>query len=355
MLMLEQSIGTSHTETEILSQPHVWRETLSALDLTELERVWPAAPGDVIVTGCGSTHYLSIAMAALLRDRAHIMARAVPASELLPGAAIQVPDPERSTLIAFSRSGTTTETVLAAEHFKRLGGQSVITVTAEPGTPLSALADFSFAASAATEASVAQTRSFTSMLLVGQAIAEHLSGNDTHPLSTLPDLAAKLLEASRPAMAELARNASLSSFYFLGSGALYGVACEGMLKLKEMSLTVSEAFHTLEFRHGPIAMCDESAAVVGLLPAEHSAREIAVLEDVRSLGSHVVSIGPETGEHRVPIGPDLPTPAPCLYLLPLQLLALERALAKHLNPDQPRNLTAVIHLDRPATPDGGHP
>ena len=36
---------------------------------------------------------------------------------------------------------------------------------------------------------------------------------------------------------------------------------------------------------------------------------------------------------------------PALYLLPLQLLALERALAKGLDPDHPRHLTAVIHLD----------
>jgi glucosamine 6-phosphate synthetase-like amidotransferase/phosphosugar isomerase protein len=54
----------------------------------------------------------------------------------------------------------------------------------------------------------------------------------------------------------------------------------------------------------------------------------------------------------VTIGTDAEIPAqipswatPALYLLPLQLLALERALAKGLDPDNPRHLTAVIELD----------
>jgi len=43
---------------------------------------------------------------------------------------------------------------------------------------------------------------------------------------------------------------------------------------------------------------------------------------------------------------DLPTWAlAILYLPPLQLAAYYRALAKELDPDRPRNLSAVIHLD----------
>jgi glucosamine 6-phosphate synthetase-like amidotransferase/phosphosugar isomerase protein len=37
---------------------------------------------------------------------------------------------------------------------------------------------------------------------------------------------------------------------------------------------------------------------------------------------------------------------PVLHLIPLQILALERAKAKGLNPDLPRNLVAVVELDR---------
>jgi glucosamine--fructose-6-phosphate aminotransferase (isomerizing) len=144
-------------------------------------------------------------------------------------------------------------------------------------------------------------------------------------------------------MSALARQQSLDSFYFLASGPVFGVASEGMLKLKEMSLTTSEAYHTLEFRHGPMSMCDRRAAVVALVTPERLRVERAVVEDVAKLGARTTTVGP--GQD-VALPEGVPAWArPVLYLLPLQLLALERALAKGLDPDQPRHLTAVIHLD----------
>jgi len=203
------------------------------------------------------------------------------------------------------------------------------------------------AASAATERSVAQTRSFTSMMLVGQAIAARLAGVDAAVMEGLPSQAQRLLAAARPLVSQLAQTERIANFYFLGSGPLFGVASEGMLKLKEMSLTGSEAFHTLEFRHGPMSMCDETAAVVGLITPERTVRETAVLDDVRAFGTKVVSLGAGLD---IDIHEASPWARSVLYLIPLQLLALERALAKQLDPDQPRHLTAVIHLD----PAPGH-
>ncbi len=114
-----------------------------------------------------------------------------------------------------------------------------------------------------------------------------------------------------------------------------------MLKLKEMSLTSSEAYHAMEFRHGPMSMCDESAAVIALLSRERSGLERAVLNDIAPFGARQVTVG---GSGEIPS--QIPSwAAPSLYLLPLQLLALERALAKGLDPDHPRHLTAVIELD----------
>jgi fructoselysine-6-P-deglycase FrlB-like protein len=67
------------------------------------------------------------------------------------------------------------------------------------------------------------------------------------------------------------------------------------------------------------------------------------------MAGRIVTVG-DGLDHHVPAS--LPKWArPALYLLPLQLLALERALAKELDPDSPRHLTAVIHLDvSPETP-----
>ena len=42
-----------------------------------------------------------------------------------------------------------------------------------------------------------------------------------------------------------------ADYVFLGQGPFFGVAQESMLKVKEMSCSYAQAFHTLEFRHGP--------------------------------------------------------------------------------------------------------
>ena len=68
------------------------------------------------------------------------------------------------------------------------------------------------------------------------------------------------------ARSHLGENRAINKFFFLGSDALYGIACEAMLKMKEMSLAYSEAYHTLEFRHGPMSMVDGAdSLVIGLI------------------------------------------------------------------------------------------
>jgi glucosamine--fructose-6-phosphate aminotransferase (isomerizing) len=329
----------SHTEKEILSQPEVWQQTLDALDPLSFVSAFDGIT-DVLVTGCGSTHYLAMTAAALLRDAGR-RAWALPASELLEQAQPRLVDPQRTLLLAISRSGTTTETVRAVEHFRRLGGARVASITCYPDSVLAGASDVVWAAPAAAEQSVAQTRSFTSMQVIVSAVAGALRGADLGALDTLPSAASGILAHSRDAMAALARDSSIEAFYFLGSGPLFGIASEGMLKLKEMSLTASEAYHSLEFRHGPMSMCDASAAVVTLISRERAPLEQAVLADIAPFGAHLVTIG---SADQIP--PQVPSwAAPALYLLPLQLLALERSLAKGLDPDHPRHLTAVIHLD----------
>ena len=332
--------GMSHTEREILSQPGVWATTLDTLD--------PAAGADllrgadeVVVIGCGSTHYLAMSAAALLRD-AGVRAWPLPASELLPGAQRQLREPSRTTVLAISRSGTTTETTRAVEHCRRLGVANVVTVTCDPHSTLALQGDVVLAAPEAQEKSVAQTRSFSTMTVMVSALVGALRGDDVGALRPLAEAAAEALDSSRERMRSLAHSSALDAFYFLGSGPLFGIASEGMLKLKEMSLTTSEAYHGMEFRHGPMSMCGENTGVISLVTPERHQLEDAVTRDLAALGAVLTTVGPG---YDVPLASVEPWQRPALYLLPLQLLALERALAKGLDPDQPRHLTAVIHLE----------
>ncbi len=344
-----------HTLAEIVSQPDVWAAALEQLtgQAQSIQAAWrAAAPRQVLVTGCGSTYYLAQIAAALIQHLTGLPARGVPASEIALHPDQTVGDPGQTLLLAISRSGTTTETAAALDQFRRLGGAQVWGITCYDGTPVAAETDFALLLEMAQEQSVAQTRSFSTMLLAAQAVAAAAGGHDLAPLTALPAAGRRLLETTYGLATQWGTQAGLEKFFFLGSGLLYGLACEAMLKMKEMSITHSEAFHVLEFRHGPKSMIDDTACVVGLLSRRTFDHEAAVIHEMASMGGTTLALVPGTrsaGHITVHLPEDLPDWAmPPLYLPILQTMAHARAVGKELDPDAPRNLTAVVYLDRAA-------
>lgn len=342
--------GGRHTLREINSQPDIWGEALAAFDSRDpLLESWreSGAFDHVIATGCGSTYYLAQTAARLLRG-AGCHAIACPASELLlHSRSITLPR-QRYLLLCLSRSGATTETLRAQERFKAIAGGRALAITCDSNSPLAQQADLAIAIDAAGEASVAQTRSFSSMLVVAQQLSALIASQDLAASQPLPAACRHLLEQYGDLARSLGEAAAISKFFFLGSGALYGIACEAMLKMKEMSLSYSEAYHTLEFRHGPMSMVGEDSLVVGLISPAAAIQEIRVLDEMAALGAKTLAISPaSTGlapEIRLP--PDLPDWCmPSLYLPVLQLLAYYRALRNGCDPDQPQNLSAVVSLE----------
>lgn len=339
------------TYHEITSQPDAWEDALRAFAglETAVRDAW-AALGirNVVFAGCGSTHYLSLTAAALFRELTGVPTQGVPASEIL-FYDDTVPDPATTLLVAVSRSGTTTETLAAIDRFRERDGAAVWVVTCYPESPMAAGADLVLPATAAREESVAQTRSFASMLMLCQALAACVAGADWRALERVPDLGRDLIARSEPLARAIGGRLTDDRLYFLGSGSRYGLASEAMLKMTEMSLTVAAAFHFMEFRHGPMSMVEPGTQIVGLLSAGQAPHERAVLREMQALGAATLVLDP-TGDPgdatwSIALPGDLPAWARAiLYLPPLQLLACHRALAKGLDPDQPRNLAAVIHL-----------
>ena len=208
--------------------------------------------------------------------------------------------------------------------------------------------DLAIAIDAAQEQSVAQTRSFSSMLVVAQQLAALIAGQDLAASRPLPAFCRHLLERYGDLARSLGEDSAIEKFFFLGSDALYGIACEAMLKMKEMSLAYSEAYHTLEFRHGPMSMVGEDSLVIGLISPEAAKHEIRVLDEMADMGARVLAIGPApaNAHDKVILPADVPPwCTPVLYLPVLQLLAYHRAIFNGCDPDRPQNLSAVISLD----------
>lgn len=344
-----------NTLAEIESQPATWEKVLSAfskkkddlqnnLDLTKIDQA--------IVVGCGSTYYLSQSVAACFSRFFHKPARAMPSSDVMIFP--ELIQPEHTLMVAISRSGTTTETLRAVNKFKELRGGPVVSVTCYPDSPLAANTDFILEASAAQEKSIAQTRSFTSMLLLAHAFISVCGHQETgfEKIKELPSLLADFIFRSGDLPQKIGEDLNIKHIIFLGGGPLYGLANEGMLKMKEMSLTYSEAFHPLEFRHGPMSMANNEMLVIGLMTSQGCSYETAVLKDMQNLGAKVMAVGEKLNDLRgwkpdhffeIKSGLNEWIRGP-LYIPILQRIAFFRAIKKGLDPDQPRNLTAVVKL-----------
>lgn len=337
------------TQAEILSQPEAWRVTLEVLEgcFEELIRISSRAPYEgVVFTGCGSTYYLASSAAALLSEVCEQPARAFPASELWLHPRAAYTRQENLLLVAVSRSGETTETIRACEAFLSASRGRLLTITCVPGSKLSSLGSLNIVLPSGQEDSIAQTRSFSSMYLAATLLAAAWNGGrDSLPaLRQLPSRAGYLLQTYASLAKQLGGDASIERFYFLGSGPRYGLACELSLKMKEMSLSHSEPFHFLEFRHGPISMATQGAMVVALRSESDRQPETALLDEVRAQGARTLVIG--EGQADVVFNSTLDENLKNVLYLPFgQLLAYERAMQRGLNPDRPEYLKAFVTLE----------
>jgi glucosamine--fructose-6-phosphate aminotransferase (isomerizing) len=339
-----------YTHQEILSQPEAWRAALEVLSgqAGALQDFYRRGQYDtVLFTGCGSTYYLAVAAATLLQEVAGIEARGLPASEiwLYPNSAYSTQ--RRTLLVAVSRSGETTETIQACSAFRARANGDILTLSCYPDRPLTSQGRVNLLFPSSQEQSLAQTRAFSTLYLATVALAAMWAGDDKllAELSQLPTACQTLISTYQSLAHNLGSDSAIERFYFLGSGPRYGLACELSLKMKEMSLSHSEPFHFMEFRHGPRSMVTPETLVVGLVSEANRVHELAVLEDMRVQGGRILAMAERDGDVNLASG--IGEAARNVLYLPIsQLLAFERAVHKGFNPDQPHNLVAVVRLDQ---------
>ena len=335
------------TRQEILSQPEAWTSALEVL-VAERQTIQVMDPvrhyDQILFTGCGSTYYLALAAASLTQELTSLPSRAFPASELwlYPQSSYT---PGKTLLVAVSRSGETTETLQACEAFLSDRRGDLLTLSCYGDMPLAKLGALNLVFPSGQEQSVAQTRAFSTLYLGTIALACLWARRPDlfDSLESLPEVGRQIQNNYASLAAELGRDLAFERFYWLGSGPRHGLACELSLKMKEMSLTHSEPFYFMEFRHGPKSMVTPQTLVIGLRSTRNGSYEAAVLEDVKALGGLVLDMAEDGSEVR--FTSKLDEAVRNVLFLPVgQLIALERSLSKGLNPDHPTNLDSVVKL-----------
>ena len=331
------------TLREIRDQPGIWAEviaTTASLE-AELDRALTRVDG-IILTGCGSALNVAFAAAPILQRFTGIDARAIPAADMFQIPEACIPRNRKTLVVTISRSGETTETVLARRAASERSC-TTLSLTCFEST-MSREADISVVLACCQEKSVCTTHSVTGMLLALQWMAAIHDKNFRAELERLPELGEKLIPPST-ALGEMLGNDDLIEKYaFIGSGPFYGIARECQLKIKEMTLLPSDSYPLMDYRHGPKSNIDVHMLISMLCSDSGRLWERECADDLMRYGGQllVISNSPVLGKHTSECylhcnlseyarGP--------LYLPIVQSMAATKALRLGMDPDNPKNLS----------------
>ncbi|MDX8352362.1 glutamine--fructose-6-phosphate transaminase (isomerizing) [Cognatiyoonia sp. IB215182] len=263
-----------------------------------------------------------------------------------------------------SQSGETADT-LAALRYMDGKADKIVSVVNVAESSIARESDLALPILAGTEIGVASTKAFTCQLttlavLVLEAarvrgkISEEEFSEKLKALRSLPGLLNLALGIEGKTLDLSRKLAEARDILFLGRGAMYPLAHEGALKLKEISYIHAEAYASGELKHGPIALVDKHVPVIVMAPRDALFdKTVSNMQEVMARGGKVLLITDSEGAKEAGDGvwetilmPDIDSfLAPILYAVPAQLLAYHTAVAKGTDVDQPRNLAKSVTVE----------
>jgi glucosamine--fructose-6-phosphate aminotransferase (isomerizing) len=315
----------------------------------------------VHIVACGTSYHSGVAVQYFIEQIARIPCRVEIASEYRYRNAVV---PDNALFVSVSQSGETADTLAALRLAKQGSYLATLAICNVPESSLVRESDLVMLTRAGPEIGVASTKAFTTqiaalaLLVIALAKTHGSDGERERGLVTrlveLPGMIEKTL-ALDPQIRELAKRfVDKHHALFLGRGALFPVALEGALKLKEISYIHAEGYAAGELKHGPLALVDADMPIIAVAPNNDLLEKLkSNLMEVRARGGELyVFADPESGIQESDGVHVLHMPrhvsyfqSPIVYTVPLQLLAYHVAILRGTDVDQPRNLAKSVTVE----------
>lgn len=337
-------------EEELRAQPEVAERLLTAraADILAAIRNVPMDSVEwVLIAARGSSDNVARYSQAILGLRNQLtVALASPSLITLYG---KPPSMARSLVIGISQSGASPDIVAVLKEARRQD-RPTIAITNEGQSALARAVDVVIDLGLDHERSIAATGTYTASCAAAALMSIAIAGStdDEQQLMQLPASMMRAVEDSFARAPQMERFARYDRCFVVGRGVNYGTAFEIALKVEELTGILAEPFSSADFLHGPIAAVEAHTpvvlvapsgaafdSVVGLLPTLHRRRApvILITDDVGA---------PDHGDLLLPLPPGVPEwLSPLTAVIPGQVLAVELALARGLDPDAPRGLSKV--------------
>ena len=351
---------------EIHEQPVVLSECLAhyapneRVEITEGEIDFSETDRLTLVA-CGTANYACLVAKYWFEQLAGLSCEVDIASEFRYR---EPPVSDRSTALFVSQSGETADT-LAALRYCSGKAKTILSVVNVAESSIARESDLALPIMAGVEVGVASTKAFLCQLgaLANLAILAARQRGKITPekeaelvatLRGLPGLINQALALNDQIAKQTSELARAQTVLFLGRGAMFPMALEGALKLKEISYIHAEGYASGELKHGPIALVDEEVPVIVLAPRDTLFdKTVSNMQEVMARDGQVMLVTDKQGAEiasegvwKTLIMPEIdPFFAPILYAIPAQLIAYHTAVHKGTDVDQPRNLAKSVTVE----------
>jgi len=373
-----REMGIEHTPIEIESQPRLWMENFRILKRREEEirrfvesSVFRKKSPRVILSGAGSSAFIGLSVQNLMRCMWQIDVDERPTTDIVTHWNSIFLKRADNTLISFSRSGNSPESIGAFILAKRFCDKmSHIIITCNKNGKLTRMKDKSentlllLLSEETNDKGLAMTSSFTTMLMTAQFLS-YIKDLERYQeiIRSLSEATTRIFDEYSEVIKEVTELDFKRALY-LGAGALYGCAVEAHLKLQEMTsgrvICKSDAF--MGVRHGPEAVIDDRTLVVYFLSSDPFVRryELDLMADIaaKRIGMKKIVVCDRSdaeietcADHAIEFDRDgkFNIPDLCRPVIDVtvgQMMGLFKSLALNLKPDNPSEKGVITRVVR---------
>jgi len=302
--------------------------------------------------GSGSSYCLCQSGEISTKIHLGIPANSIPAGDLMLNFSHYENYIRNTLLVVLTRSGSTTEILLATKKAKEKFNVYCISICAFRKSKLSNIVNFSLEIPWAFDESICQTRTVTNLYLANMLLISIIA-DDLLMQEELKDAIKKgesLMLKYIDCLKKIADNRHWENVIILADSELQGIACEGELVFKEISQIPSNYYHILDVRHGPIVLINDKTLVILACSPYRISYQNDLINDLHKKKAKIVSVGSLPGKD---MNSDLHIETPNYtrygvsgihFIFVPQIIAYFKAISKGINPDRPEGLDPWIKL-----------
>lgn len=301
--------------------------------------------------GCGSSYSLCKSAETSAKMRLGLRVNAIAAGDLMMNFPLYENMLKNSLIIAPSRSGSTSEVVMAVTKAKEALGLKCISISMVKESKLSMIADISIELPWAFDESVCQTRTVTNLYLADLMLVAFMAGDSklVEELKAAVAAGSEYIHKNVETLRAIAAK-DWKKVVVLADSELEGIAEEGALAFNEICMLPSNYYHLLDVRHGPMVLINPETLVIVVTTPYGGEYQKDLVKDLKVKGAYVLaavtsndsSVGADCSIE-LPAGSNYGASGVPFIFIP-QALAFFKSLARGTNPDEPQGLDAWIKL-----------